>query len=528
METTRATRREWLGLAVLALPTLLLSLDVSVLYLALPRLSVDLGADSTQQLWILDVYSFMLAGFLVTMGTLGDRIGRRRLLLVGAVAFGLVSVVAAYASSPGMLIAARALLGVAGATLMPSTMALIRNMFRDPKQMAAAIGIWFTCFMGGMTLGPLVGGALLSTFWWGSAFLLGVPFMALLLVAGPALLPEYRDAAAGRLDLASVALSLGAILPVIYGLKEIARSGWRTSAVVAVVVGCLVGVAFVRRQRRLANPLLDLRLFANPAFRNALATMSATGVVMAGVSLMSIVYIQAVAGLSPLRAGLWLIPQNVAMAVGMMAAPGLARRIRPTYLVAGGLVVAGLGMLVQTATDGGGSVATVVVGLTLAGVGISPAMTLTMNLVLGSTPPEKAGSAASISETSGEFGVALGVATLGSLATVVYRANIDVPDGVPVAVDHAARQGVTAATHAAQQLSGPLGADLLDAAREAFTAGLTTVAGVGAAVFIALAVVAARAFRQVAHLSPDTAAPAAPADSDADDAARELIGVAAR
>jgi DHA2 family multidrug resistance protein-like MFS transporter len=407
-------------------------------------------------------------------------------------------------------------------------MALIRNMFRDPKQMAAAIGIWFTCFMGGMTLGPLVGGALLSTFWWGSAFLLGVPFMALLLVAGPALLPEYRDASAGRLDLASVALSLGAILPVIYGLKEIARSGWRTSAVVALVVGVGIGVAFVRRQGRLTNPLLDLRLFANPAFRTALASMSATGIVMAGVSLMSIVYLQAVAGLSPLRAGLWLIPQNIAMAAGMMAAPALARRIRPAYLVAGGLVVAAVGMLAQTAAGATGDVLTVVVGLTLAGVGISPAMALTMNLVLGSTPPEKAGSAASISETSGEFGVALGVATLGSLATVVYRAHIDVPVGVPAAVDDAARQGITAATHAAGQLSGPLGADLLDAAREAFTAGLTTVAGVGAAIFVALAVVAARAFRQVG------AAPAEPAEmvemvaADADEAPRELAASAAR
>jgi DHA2 family multidrug resistance protein-like MFS transporter len=541
METTRATRREWLGLAVLALPTLLLSLDVSVLYLALPHLSVDLGADSTEQLWILDIYSFMLAGFLVTMGNLGDRIGRRRLLLIGAVAFGVVSVVAAYASTPGMLIAARALLGVAGATLMPSTMALIRNMFRDPKQMATAIGIWFTCFLGGMTVGPLVGGALLSTFWWGSAFLLGVPFMALLLVAGPALLPEYRDASAGRLDPASVALSLAAILPVIYGLKEIARSGWSAGAVIAVVVGVGVGVAFVRRQGRLANPLLDLRLFANPAFRSALAAMSATGIVMAGVSLMSIVYLQVVVGLSPLRAGLWLIPQNIAMAAGMMAAPVLARRIRPARLVAGGLAVAAAGMLAQTATGATGGVVTVVVGLTLAAVGISPAMALTMNLVLGSTPPEKAGSAASISETSGEFGIALGVATLGSLATAVYRADLTVPAGVPTAIGDAARQGITAAAQAAQQLPGPVGADLLDAAREAFTAGLTTVAGVGAAVFVGLAVLAARAFRQVAvtpeELPAEPAAELVVAAAEdageqavpvADGTPRELVAVAAR
>src|SRR5215470_5305291 len=447
---TRATRREWLGLAVLALPTLLLSLDVSVLYLALPRLSSDLGADSTQQLWILDIYSFMLAGFLVTMGTLGDRIGRRRLLLIGAAAFGVTSVLAAYSTSPEMLIAARALLGISGATLMPSTMALIRNMFRDPKQMAAAIGIWFACFMGGMTLGPLVGGALLSTFWWGSAFLLGVPFMALLLVTGPVLLPEYRDGTAGRLDLASVAQSLGAILPVIYGLKEIARNGWGAAPTAAMVAGVLIGVVFVRRQRRLTSPLLDLGLFANPSFRRALATMLTIGIVMAGVGLMSTLYLQAVLGLSPLRAGLWLVPQNIAMAAGSMVAPALARRIRPGYLMAAGLLVAGFGLLVQTNTDAVDGVAAVVVGLTLAGLGISPTMALTMNLLLGSAPPEKAGSAASISETSGEFGVAVGVAVLGSLAAVAYRAHLTIPSATPAGADNAARQGVTQAIIAAQ------------------------------------------------------------------------------
>jgi MFS transporter, DHA2 family, multidrug resistance protein len=503
MDTTRATRRDWLGLAVLALPTLLLSLDVSVLYLALPRLSTDLGADSTQQLWILDIYSFMLAGFLVTMGTLGDRIGRRRLLLAGAAAFGATSVVAAYATSPGMLIAARALLGVCGATLMPSTMALIRNIFRDPRQMSAAIGIWFACFMGGMTLGPLVGGALLSTFWWGSAFLLGVPFMALLLVLGPVLLPEYRDATAGRLDPTSVALSLAAILPVIYGLKQIARDGWGTTPVVAVLAGALAGAAFVRRQRRLASPLLDLRLFANRSFTGALVTGLALGVVMAGVSLTSTLYLQSVRGFTPLHAGLWLVPQNVAMALGMVTSPVLARRVRPAYLMAAGLVVAGTGLLVQTHAG----VPAVVTGLTLAALGISPTMTLTMNLLLGSAAPEKAGSAASLWETSGEFGIALGVAALGSLATVAYRAHLAVPPGTPAAAARAARQGITAAAGTAQHLPGPLGADLLGAARTAFTAGLTTVAAVGAAVFLALAVLAAVAFRHV----PTTGAAPQPA-----------------
>jgi MFS transporter, DHA2 family, multidrug resistance protein len=521
MNADRATRREWLGLAVLALPTLLLSLDVSVLYLALPHLSIDLGATGTEQLWILDIYSFMLAGFLVTMGTLGDRIGRRRLLLIGAAAFGVTSVVAAYATSPGLLIAARALLGVSGATLMPSTMALIRNMFRDPKQMAAAIGIWFTCFIGGMTVGPLVGGALLSEFWWGSAFLLGVPFMALLLAVGPVLLPEYRDTSAGRLDPTSVGLSLAAILPVIYGLKELAREGLGFTPVAAVMAGVVVGVVFVRRQGRLASPLLDLRLFANRSFRRAMATMLATGVVMAGVTLVSVLYLQAVRGLSPLQAGLWLIPQNVAMAAGMMATPVLGRRIRPAHLTAGGLVVAALGLLVLAGTSAAGAgaaggVATVVVGVTLASLGISPAMALTMNLVLGSTPPEKAGSAASISETSGEFGIAVGIASLGSLAAVAYRADLAVPSGTPVAAADAARRGITEAITAAQHLPGPLGADLLDAARDAFVTGMATVAGVGAAIFVGLAVVAAYAFRHMPATGPAPDAPAVPDPQPAD------------
>jgi len=227
MDNDAATRREWAGLAVLALPTLLVSIDVFVLLLALPRLSQDLHASSTQQLWISDIYGFLLAGFLVTMGTLGDRMGRRRLLLAGATAFGLASVLAAYAGSPAMLIAARALLGIAGATLSPSTLALISNMFRQPRQRAVAIGVWMACFMAGAAIGPVAVGVMLEHFWWGSVFLLGVPAMALLLALGPVVLPEYRAPAAGRLDLGSVALSLAAIMPVVYGLTELARTGWR-------------------------------------------------------------------------------------------------------------------------------------------------------------------------------------------------------------------------------------------------------------------------------------------------------------
>jgi DHA2 family multidrug resistance protein-like MFS transporter len=514
VDGARATRREWIGLAVLALPTLLLSLDISVLYLALPSLSADLHADSTQQLWILDIYSFMLAGFLVTMGTLGDRIGRRRLLLIGATAFGAASVLAAYSTSPAMLIASRAVLGIAGATLMPSTMALIRNMFGDPRQMATAIGVWFSCFMGGMAAGPLIGGALLERFWWGSAFLLGVPFMVLLLVAGPKLLPEYRDANAGRLDLASVALSLAAILPVIYGLKELARDGLGTVPAAAIVAGLAFGVAFARRQRLLTSPLLDLRLFANRTFTAGLSVMLLTGVVMAGATLLSTLYLQLVLGLAPLTAGLWMLPQNVAMVAGSMAAPALVRRVRPAYLMASGLAAAAAGFLLIAQVESTGGLGIVVAGLTIAAGGISVPMALVMNLVLGAAPPEKAGSAAAIMETSGEFGIAVGVATLGSLGTFIYRNELS--DSVPAETAGVARESIAAAVAAAQQLPGGLGIELLDGARTAFTTGYNVVAVVGAVLFVGLAVLAGRAFR---HTGDE------PAQAPADETERELAGV---
>ncbi|MDP4504868.1 MFS transporter [Nonomuraea turcica] len=479
--STLAGRREWTGLAILASVALLLSIDVSVLYLALPHLSADLGATASQQLWIMDVYSFFLAGFLVTMGTLGDRIGRRRLLVIGAAAFGAASVPAAYAVSAEMLIAARALLGIAGATLLPSSLALIRNMFRDGKQMGTAIGLWYGCFMLGMAVGPLVGGLLLEHFWWGSAFLMGVPFMVLVLVAGRTLLPEYRDPNAGRLDLASVALSLATILPVVYGLKEAARSGWQPTSVVAIAAGAAFGVMFLRRQRRLADPLLDLRLFANRPFAATLGIMLLSGIVMAGTTLMTTQYLQTVQALSPLEAGLWLLPQNIAMIVALTLAPAIARRVGAAYVMAAGLAVSAVGLFLHTQVPelaSSGGLGLVVTGLVLASAGIALPMGVGSGVMMTAAPPEKAGSAASLSETSGEFGVAVGVAAMGSLGTAVYRAEL--PDRLPV---EAARESITAAVTAARDLP-----EVLDLARAAFTTGLNTVAAVGTIIFAALAV----------------------------------------
>ncbi len=495
----RAGRREWIGLAVLALPTLLVSIDVFVMLLALPHIGEALGASSTQTLWIMDIYGFMIAGFLVTMGTLGDRIGRRRLLLLGAAAFGAASVLAAYSTSPEMLIGARAVLGIAGATLAPSTMALISNMFRDPKQRAMAIGVWLVCFMSGAAIGPLAGGAMLEHFWWGSVFLLGVPAMVMLLVAGPVLLPEYRVPGAGRIDLTSVVLSLAAILPIIYGLKELARAGWHAVPVATAVAGFAVGIVFVRRQRRLADPMLDLRLFRNPSFSAALGGMLACTLLAGAIMVFITQYYQLVQGLSPLHAGLWMLPTVAAMTVSCQASPLLARRFRPAALIGAGLMISVAGLLLIALADATSGMPAVVTGFALINLGAGPLVVLGTDLVVGSAPPEKAGSAAAMNETAGEFGFAFGIAALGSIGTAVYRAQFadHTPGGVPADALRAAHDSLTGAVTAAQQLPAHVAGTLLSPAQEAFTTGMHVVAAVSAVLLAGVAILTATLLRHV-------------------------------
>ncbi|HZA81650.1 MAG TPA: MFS transporter, partial [Actinomycetes bacterium] len=347
-DTQRAGRREWIGLAVLALACLLYAMDLTVLHLAVPSLSAELRPSSAQLLWITDIYGFMVAGFLVTMGTLGDRIGRRRLLLLGGAAFGAVSVLAAFSGTPEMLIAARALLGIAGATLAPSTLSLIFSMFTDPAQRSRAIGIWITAFSAGGAIGPVLGGVLLERFWWGSVFLLAVPVMALLLLLGPRVLPEYKDPQAGRLDLVSAAMSLVAVLAVVFGLKLFAQDGFSAVAVAAVVVGLAVGVAFVRRQRSLADPMIDLQLFRIRTFNAALTTNLLGIFIAVGYFLFVAQYLQLVLGLSPLEAGLWSLPSAAGFIVGSNLAPRVLRGVRPATVIGAGLALGAVGLALLT------------------------------------------------------------------------------------------------------------------------------------------------------------------------------------
>ncbi|AKL71136.1 MULTISPECIES: MFS transporter [Streptomyces] len=511
----KAGRKEWIGLGILALPTLLVALDVFVLLLALPHLSADLDANSNQQLWIMDIYGFMVAGFLVPMGTLGDRIGRRKLLMIGGTAFGAASLLAAFSTSPGMLIAARVLLGIAGAAISPSTLALIATMFQDAKQRAAAIGMWASCFTIGAIVGPMLGGVMLEHFWWGSLFLLGVPAIVLLLVVGPKVLPEFSNPDAGRLDLPSVALNLGTTIPVIYGVKELARSGWHPLPAASIVVGVALGVLFVRRQRTLSNPLLDVSLFRHGRFSASLLGLLAYSLIGGTVMLFMTQYFAAAQGMSPIQSGLGLLPGMAAATVSFMICPIIARKIRPAYIIGAGLVGVVAVLLTFSQLDADSGTATLIVGFAVFSFCGAPLVALGTNMVVGTVPPEKAGSAGALSQISNEFGAALGVATLGTLGLAVYRDTVDstVPATVPAEAADAARDSVSGAAAAAQGLPEQLADALMEPVRVAFTGGLHTVAAVSAVLIAVAGVFFVTVMRHIPPIGQETQADAeTPAD----------------
>jgi DHA2 family multidrug resistance protein-like MFS transporter len=495
--TPRAGQREWIGLAVLTLACLLYVMDLTVLHLAVPAISADLQPTSAQLLWIIDIYGFFVAGSLITMGTLGDRIGRRKLLMIGAAAFGVGSLLAAFSPTAELLIVSRALLGIAGATLAPSTLSLIFHMFQDPKQRSVAIGFWIGAFSAGAAIGPVLGGAMLELFWWGSVFLLALPVMAALLILGPRVLPEFRDPAAGRLDLPSAAMSMAAVLAVIYGLKEIAQDGPAWPAALCVVAGLAIGVGFVRRQRRLADPMIDVGLFKLGRFNAALATNFLAIFVAVGYFLFVAQYLQLVVGLSPLEAGLWSLPSAVAFIIGSQLAPRLLHDVRPAYVISGGLAMASAGLFVLSQVGVTGGLVPLVLGSVIISLGLAPVFGLTTELIVGSAPPEQAGAASGISETGAELGGALGIAIMGSIGVAIYRSRLadQLPTGLPTDVATAARDTLGSAVAAAAQLPTQTGSAVVAAARDAFVAGMqlsSAIAAVGAAGVAILALVTLR------------------------------------
>ncbi|MEU6016029.1 MFS transporter [Streptomyces sp. NPDC047515] len=477
-----AGRREWTAFVVLLLPLLLVSMDVSVLFFAIPSIDRDLAPSATQQLWIFDVYAFALAGLLITMGSLGDRIGRRKLLLLGAFAFSAASVAAAYSTSPEMLIAARALLGIGGATLMPSTMGLVRNMFRDERQRGRAIGIWSGAMAGGIALGSVLSGVMLEHFWWGSVFLINVPAMLLLLVLVPMLVPEFKDPNPGRFDFLSVPLSMGAVLPVIYGVKESAAHGFDVPRGLLIAAGLLVGWFFVRRQRSRTDAMISRELFRDRGFAAGIGLNALAAFAMMGSSFFTTQYLQSVLGMGTMEAALWSLAPSLAVGAAAPTATAIAQRTDRARVICAGFAIAaaGFSVLALTGTD---SLWLLLGGCAVMSCGIVTVMALVSDLALSTAPPARASSAASLLETGQEFGGAMGMALLGAVATAVYTA--DMPGSAP----EVARKTLPGAVATGDD-------SLISIGREAFVHSMQYASVAGAALLLAGAVLSVTVLRR--------------------------------
>ncbi|MET9884468.1 MFS transporter [Streptomyces sp. NPDC006430] len=508
-----AGRREWIAFTVLLLPLLLVSMDVSVLYFAIPAITRELDPSATQQLWIFDSYAFALAGLLITMGSLGDRIGRRRLLLIGATAFGLASALAAYAPSAELLVLARVLLGIGGATLMPSTLGLVRNLFQDDEQRGKAIGIWSAAMTGGIALGSVLSGIMLNHFWWGSVFLINVPAMLLLLALVPVLVPEFKDPAPGRFDLLSVPLSMGTVLPVVYGLKEIAAEGWSPGRALCIVAGLLVGVAFVRRQLTRDDAMISRALFRGRGFGSGIVLNTVAAFAVMGSSYFTTQYLQSVLGMGTLEAALWSLAPSVAIGAAAPVATALARKTDRAHVIGGGFVLGATGFAL-IGLVGPDSLALLLVGAGVLASGMVVVLSLVSDLALASAPAEKAGSAASLLETGSEFGGALGMALLGSLGTAVYRDDL-------AGSEPAVRETLGGAVAAAGRLGGAAGGQVLSLAREAFVHGMQYAAWGGAALLLTAGVLTLALMRGLASptATPDPTTTPAPDQAPAPAAA---------
>ncbi|MDC5698550.1 MFS transporter [Intrasporangium calvum] len=510
MAPSTAGRREWTALAVLCLPLLIVSMDVSVLFFAVPHIAEELAPTATQMLWIFDIYGFVLAGLLLTMGNVADRMGRRRLLLLGAFAFGAASVVAAYAPGPEWLILARALLGVGGSTLMPSTLAIIRNLFAEPAQRAKAVGIWSAVLAGGVGIGPVVAGILLEHYWWGSVFLINVPFMLVLLAIGPFLLPESRSETT-RVDLLSSVLSLTAVLPVIQALKEFAADGWAPVLVGYLGVGAVAGFLFVWRQGMVRSPMVDLTLFGAQGFGGSIVIQVIGMFGMMGSAILTTQYIQSVLGYSALSAALWSLVPSLLVGGAAPGAAAVAARIGRPPVMAFAFTVAALGFLGIRFAQVESSIWVVLVAASLVAMGLVAVAALVTEYAIGVAPADRSGSVSALVETASELGGALGMAVLGSVLAAVYGSTVSglLPSGLPEEVSASVGETLGGATVAAGQVGGETGAAILEAAQAAYVSGMHAAVLCAAAAAVLGALVALTALpRHVIHTeAPDAAHP---------------------
>ena len=495
-EAPRVGARGWAALVVLMLPVLLVSVDNTALSFALPEIPISLAPSGAELLWIIDVYPLVLAGLLVTMGTLGDRFGRRRLLLIGATGFAVVSALAAFAPTAGLLIAARALLGFFGAMLMPSTLSLLRSIFLNRDQRRMAIAVWASAFSAGSALGPIVGGFLLEHFAWGSVFLIAVPVLIPLLIAAPLLVPESRDPNPGRIDPLSIVLSMAAMIPVVYAIKSFAVDGPSLYAGGWALLGLVMGTLFVRRQLRADTPMLDMALFRRGSFSGAILVNLLSVVALVGFLYFVSQHLQLVLGLSPMVAGLALVPGMAAMIVAGLTVVPISRRVPPHVLIPAALVFSVAGYLIVAFTTHEHGVAPLILAFVVLGIGIGAAETISNELILSSAPAAKAGAASAVSETAYELGAVLGTAILGGIITAFYRGALVLPEGLPAEVARAAQETLAGAYTAAHELPAALGDALWQAAADAFGSGVTVTSLIGAGLGVVAAVIAAVTLRK--------------------------------
>lgn len=489
-QAPRAGTRDWIALGVLMLPVLLVSVDNTVLSFAIPKITADLTPTGSESLWMIDIYPLVLAGLLISMGSFADRIGRRRMLLIGGTGFTVVSALAAFAPSAFWLIVARAVLGLFGAMIMPATLSLIRNTFLDSSQRRKAVAIWASCFAGGSALGPIVGGLLLENFPWGSVFLMAVPVLIPLLVLGPILITESRDPNPGRIDPTSIVLSFAAMVPIVLSIKTFSAEGASPKALIAAAVGALCLWLFVRRQLRHSNPMLDVRLFGirtftGSALANMLSLLSMTGFLFFVAQ-----HLQLIVGMSPTQSGLVLLPGMAMSVIIGLTVARLARIIPPAWLVSGGLLLNAIGYAAMAFINPP-PVLLLMLAFMLVGAGVGAAETLSNDLILSSAPPEKAAAAASISETAYEIGAILGTAILGSVLTAVYRSQLVLPEGLdPTQIQHA--QGTLAgALETAKDLPGATADALWQSASHAFDNGAVVTSLVACGLMLGAATLAA-------------------------------------
>ncbi len=488
-----AGANRWVVLVVLCASLLLVAVDATVLHVAVPAVTEDLRPGAVELLWIVDAYPLVCASLLILFGTLGDRVGRRRVLLLGYALFGVASGMAALADNAQVLILARALLGVGGAMIMPATLSILRQVFPDRRERALAIGLWSAVAAVGAAVGPLLGGFLLEHFWWGSVFLVNIPLMLVSLPVGRMLLPESKGEGDGPWDVAGALLAAAGLFALVLGVK---RLGGHSVTAVWTLLPLLLGAgllaAFVRRQRRRTHPLVDLRMFARPAFSTSVGCIVLAMLALVGLELIAAQYLQLVLGLSPLETGLRLLPLTVAAMAAGLAGARMLRRFGPRRMVGAGFCLTAGAVVLLTAMGGHDNAPLLLTGFVLLGFGLETTLFGAYDSMLSEAPPEQAGGAAAIGETSYQLGAGIGIALLGSVMNAAYAPGLTGVPGVPTTASAAAEHSLGEAYEVAAQLGGPAGEALRHAARHSFVHGLHVTLLVSAGLLLLGAVMALR------------------------------------